>query len=24
VVVQADGAVSVGFSDNGLKKLFAR
>jgi arsenate reductase-like glutaredoxin family protein len=24
VVVQADGAVSVGFSDNGFKKLFGR
>ena len=24
VVVQADGAVSVGFSDNGFKKLFVR
>jgi arsenate reductase-like glutaredoxin family protein len=24
VVVQADGAVSVGFTDNGFKKLFGR
>jgi arsenate reductase-like glutaredoxin family protein len=24
VVVEADGTVSVGFSDNGFKKLFGR